>query len=82
MVRIEGKEMKAKNKTAVQIAASFGRAVPIDGRPGHFCLHAPWVGVSGFLRKMARLNREFVGPWHCDGSADNRSWAVIYPWQK
>ena len=66
-------------KTTLQVAASFGRVVPVAGRPGWFRLDAPWVALSGFFRKMDRLGRDFVGPWECDHA---RSWAVFYPWQK
>ena len=69
-------------KTTIELADTFGRVEPIEGRPGWYCLSAPWREVSGFFRKLGRLDREFVGLWHCDGSNDDKSWAIIYPWQK
>lgn len=67
------------SRSTLEIARTFGRVLPVPGRDGQYCLEGRWNEVSGFFRKLDRLDREFVGPWHCD---TDQSWAVIYPWQK
>lgn len=67
------------NKSTLQIARSFGKVVPVEGRDGWWRLEAPWKEVAGFFRRMSREGRVVVGPWTCDV---RRSTVVFYPWQE
>ena len=65
-------------KNTLKIARTFGRVTPVEGKPGHYRLEAPWKEISAFLRKMDRLDRgDYRGAWECNGE---ESWAIINPW--